>query len=100
MVSSRSCLGLETKDTRLSVLSRSHSTFDYQKVLVSDSSICNFFKESCSQSHRKILVSSLPESDLQLPPKLDFNEGCAINIQNKNQYMIVYVSQHLKLRYN
>ena len=41
-VSSCSRLGLETEGTRLSVSSRSRLTFDFQKVSVSDSSICYF----------------------------------------------------------
>jgi hypothetical protein len=61
-VSSHSCLSLETKGTRLSVLSRSRPTFDYQKVSVLDSSICWFPNKSHSRSRLKILVSSLPPS--------------------------------------
>ena len=49
----RSRLSIETKGLRLSVSSRSHSTFDNQKVSVSESFICLFYKKSCSWSRCK-----------------------------------------------
>ena len=54
-VSSGSRLGLKTRDTRLSVSSRSHFNFDCRRV--SDSSISDFFKNVCDRSCRKTLVS-------------------------------------------
>ena len=56
-VSSCSCPGLKTKGMRLSVSSKSHSTFDNHKVSLSDLSICKFFKKS--HSRHKIFVSQI-----------------------------------------
>ena len=74
-VSSCSRLSLETQGTRLFVSSRSCSTLDFQKVSVSDSSICQLFKKSRSRSHHKILVSQISETAIIKDDPMPISNG-------------------------